>query len=98
MHWVERFRQRLGPARDHHPMHVVRHQAVTHHRHALRMHRLTEQIQINPPLRVAGQNELPTTSPISRRSSDHRRAEEECLAAYVPQRSPVSTSLPISLR
>jgi hypothetical protein len=54
MHLVERLPQRLGAARDHHPMHVVRHQGVTHHRHALRMHRLAQQIQLDPPLRVGG--------------------------------------------
>ena len=60
MHLLQRLRQGLHSVRDHHQMHVIRHQAIPHHRYALQSHRLSRQIEINHPLRVARQNELTT--------------------------------------
>ncbi len=40
-------------------MQVVRHQAITDHRQTLDLYRWAQQIQVNHPLHVGGQNELP---------------------------------------
>jgi hypothetical protein len=41
---------------------VARHQAITHHRYGLELHRLAEQLQINHPFRIARQNKLATVA------------------------------------
>jgi len=51
MRGLQHRRQGLRSQRDHHEMHVVRHQTVAEHRQTLHAHRVAEQIQINHPLR-----------------------------------------------
>jgi hypothetical protein len=55
---MERFRQGLGTSRDRHHVHVVRPQTITPYRH------LPQQVQINHPSRIVGQNELPAIPPL----------------------------------
>jgi hypothetical protein len=41
---------------------LLPYQAIAHHRYALELHRLAEQIQINHPFRIARQNKLATVA------------------------------------
>src|ERR1035438_10917530 len=50
--------QHLRSARDHHQMHVVRHQAIAYHRQLVQANGPTQQIEIHHALGGAGQNEL----------------------------------------
>ncbi len=50
--------QRLRFAGYHHQVDVVRNQAIANQRQEMKVHGLPQQIQINRPLGIAGQNEL----------------------------------------
>jgi len=53
-------------------MHVVRDQAVAHHRHAFHLHGLAYQIEMNHPLRFARLLELPPSAALRLRVRDLR--------------------------
>jgi hypothetical protein len=59
MRLLQRHGQSFRPARNHYQKHVVRHQAGTHYRQAFNAHRLAQQIEINHPLGIGRQKELP---------------------------------------
>ena len=60
VHPLKGLGQRFGPARDHHQMDVVRHQAITHNADLLHLNFPAEQVEVDQSLHVAGQNELTT--------------------------------------
>jgi hypothetical protein len=43
-------------------MKVIRHQTISHHRQALLPHRTAQQVQVNLPLRLGSEHELPPIS------------------------------------
>jgi len=62
MHLMERLGQRLLAAWDHDHVHVVRHQAISHHRQLVLSDGPAQQVQVNHPLGITVQYEMATIS------------------------------------
>ena len=53
MHLMERLGQSLRAARNHHHLHVVRHQAIPRHRQPVLFHGVAQQVKVNPALGIS---------------------------------------------
>ena len=64
MRVLESLRQGFGGARNHDPMHVIRHEAVTQQRKTVKLGVFPDQIEVGNAVAVVGQNYLPGVTPL----------------------------------
>ena len=78
MGMLESLRQGFGGVGNCDQMHVIRHQAVTEHRKAVKFRVLPHQLEISNAVGVRRQNDLPGVSPLGNmmRNINHHDASE----------------------